>query len=311
MLKYFSGALTMLMLVLGSASIVQAASYDYDALGRLVRSIDSQGRVTEYVYDPAGNLLQVIHGANAQPPAVSTVAPPAIRRNRTLQMQITGSGLVGASVTPDDPAVRVVGVSTAQNQISFRVIVPRDSAVGPRSFTLRNAAGTTSAAFQVLPEMEYTVGPPPFAIPPDGSTRQYRFEAPVPEEHALEMTVSSVNAAIARPGSASVLLPTGATQATGTVVGVAAGTTRLRFSSPTLVDPIEVQVEVTNDFAAGSVARSRALGIVRGDPSAPGAATPSRAPAPLLGIVKGNPAAPGANTPAGVAAPLLGITREN
>jgi len=57
------------------AGPVQAGEerYDYDALGRLVRVIDEQGRVTEYVYDAAGNILQVIVSGtgSAQPPAVT------------------------------------------------------------------------------------------------------------------------------------------------------------------------------------------------------------------------------------------------
>src|SRR3954470_13160742 len=49
--------------------------YDYDALGRLIRVIDEQGRVTQYVYDAAGNILQVITGGTAQAPTVTSIAP--------------------------------------------------------------------------------------------------------------------------------------------------------------------------------------------------------------------------------------------
>ena len=44
------------------AAVTGASRYDYDALGRLIRVIDEQGRVTEYVYDPAGNLLHETKG---------------------------------------------------------------------------------------------------------------------------------------------------------------------------------------------------------------------------------------------------------
>lgn len=49
--------LCVLFLVAGTVASAAQEKFDYDPLGRLVRVVDEQGRVTNYVYDPAGNLL--------------------------------------------------------------------------------------------------------------------------------------------------------------------------------------------------------------------------------------------------------------
>ena len=73
--------------------------YEYDGLGRLVRYIDAQGRVIDYIYDAAGNILQVGAGQAAQAPTVAGIMPTAIRRGTAHALTMTGSGLTRATVT--------------------------------------------------------------------------------------------------------------------------------------------------------------------------------------------------------------------
>ena len=88
----FLCAVACLVGAIGSAELNAGEErYDYDALGRLVRVIDEQGRVMQYVYDAAGNILQVITGGTAQPPAVTSINPTSIVRGETKQVSITGS----------------------------------------------------------------------------------------------------------------------------------------------------------------------------------------------------------------------------
>ncbi len=297
------------MLLLVAPCLAHAAQYDYDALGRLVRSIDAQGRVTEYVYDPAGNLLQVIQGGAATAPAVANASPGTIRRNQALQFQISGTGLSGVSLSSDDPAITFKGVSVTPTGVSFRMLVFRDASLGAHALTLRNAAGTVTVAFEVLDEITYVVGPAPLAIPPDGSTRRYAIAASAADPNPLTLTVSSLHPSIALPVTTSVSLAAGATETTGTVRGLAAGLTTLRFSSPDLVEPLDIPVGVTSEFAGATRTRSRLMGLVKGDPTAPGANTPSTTRSPALGLVKGDPSAPSSNTPSTTYSPGLGIEK--
>jgi YD repeat-containing protein len=291
--------------VAGSAD---AAQYDYDQLGRLIRSIDG-GRVTEYVYDPAGNLLQVITGGSSAAPVVSASSPGVIRRNQSLQIQISGSGLGGVSVSSDDPAIVFTGLTVSATSVSFRMLAFNGARLGTHALSLRNAAGTASVPFEVLPAIDFTFGPVPIAIPPDGIARRYTIDASIGDSQPLTLTVSSLNTAIARPGTTTISLAAGATQATGTVIGVVEGVTKLRFTAPTLIDAIEIQVGVTNEFAAAAVARSRPVGLVKGDPTIPAADTPSRALASLVGLVKGDPLVPAADTPSQALAPAVGLVK--
>src|SRR5439155_26641069 len=120
MLKAFLCALICLIGIIGSAELNAGQErYDYDALGRLIRVIDEQGRVTEYVYDAAGNILQVITGGAAQAPAITAISPTSIRRGGTAQVTITGSGFTGAEVSASDPGLDISGVQTVATQISF------------------------------------------------------------------------------------------------------------------------------------------------------------------------------------------------
>jgi YD repeat-containing protein len=286
----------------------QAAQYDYDQLGRLIRSIDG-ARVTEYVYDAAGNLLQVITGGTATAPAVTAFSPGSIRRNQSLQAQISGSGLSGASLSSDDPAIVFSGLTVSATSISFRMLVFKEARLGSHALSLRNAAGTASVPFNVLAGIDFALAPGPLAIPPDSSTRSYRLEASEADSQALVLTASSLNTAIARPGTTTLSLAAGATQVTGTVIGVAEGLTALRFTSPTLVEPIQIRVGVTTEFAGAMVARSRPFGLIKGDPTAPAANTPSQALARAVGLVKGDPTAPAANTPSQALAPAVGLVK--
>jgi len=58
MSRVWQRTLAVLLLIVSSA-FAGTEHYDYDSLGRLIRFIGADGRVTEYVYDAVGNILEV------------------------------------------------------------------------------------------------------------------------------------------------------------------------------------------------------------------------------------------------------------
>ena len=74
-------ALLVGMLLIGS-TLAATERFDYDPLGRLIRVI-SDTQTTEYVYDAAGNILEVKTGAAATPPSVSGIT----RSSSTMEME--------------------------------------------------------------------------------------------------------------------------------------------------------------------------------------------------------------------------------
>ncbi len=284
--------------------------YDYDLLGRLVRSIDSQGRVTEYVYDPAGNLLQVIQGGSAAAPSVTSSTPASIRQKQIRELRVSGTGLANVIAVSDDPNITASVVASSTTQATVRLAVAASARLGAHTLTLRSATGSASAGFDVLQGIEYLVTPLPLAVPPDNVARAFRIEASAADTVAANFSVTTLNPAIASAGAA-VSIAAGATQGTSTITGIAAGSTILRLTGSELIGTIDLPVDVTTQFAGATVSRARPVGLVRGDPTAPSSALTS---GPVLsrgiGLVKGDPTAPSANAPSGpVLSPAIGLQK--
>ena len=261
--------------------------YDYDALGRLIRVIDEQGRVTEYVYDAAGNILQVTTGATAQAPAIASSSPATIRRGETRQVTITGNGFSGATVSVSDPGLDVSGVQVAATQISFALAATLAATLGPRQISVRNAAGTASASITVNPVLpQVFVDPTPLAIPPDNISRPItiRLSNADTVDHVLSLSASNTKMTVS---PASLTIPAGQTQAPATVRGVSAGQSTLTISSATLGTTL-FPVFITGEFVGVSSSFARPLGVVlqSGAPASPTQITPVASR--TLGVVVGN-----------------------
>ncbi len=245
----FLCAVACLVGAIGSAELIAGEErYDYDALGRLVRVIDEQGRVTQYVYDAAGNILQVITGGTAQPPAVTSISPTSIVRGETKQVSITGSGLINAEVTVSDPGLDIGGVQSAATQISFTLAAALTASLGPQAINIRNAAGTATASITVNPvPPKLSMAPQPVALPP-ATTHNFLVTLSTADTVDRPVSLVSANTAIATVSPASVTILAGQTQATVSVTGVAAGTTFIALSSPGLAStsvPVFVSTEAT------------------------------------------------------------------
>jgi YD repeat-containing protein len=263
--------------------------YDYDALGRLVRVIDEQGRVTQYVYDAAGNILQVITGApgSAQAPSITSISPSSIRQGGTQQVTISGSALAGVSISISDPNLDVGGVQITATQVSFALTAFATAAVGTQTISLQNAAGTATASITVNPQLpKVFVDPTPLAIPPDSVARNITIRLSNADniDHTLALSISNANATIS---PASLTIPAGQTQAQASVRGVTAGQATLTMTSPTLGTTV-FPVFVTGEFTGVSTSYAVPLGVTVQTAAQSNQQTITPVASNLVGVVSGS-----------------------
>ncbi|HET7159829.1 MAG TPA: RHS repeat domain-containing protein, partial [Burkholderiales bacterium] len=261
--------------------------YDYDGLGRLIRVIDEQGRVTDYVYDAAGNILQVIAGAAAQAPVISAILPNTLRRGETRAFQITGTGLTGAHLSAADPGLDITSLRVSARQILFNLTATMSAAIGSQLLTLSNAAGSTTVAITVNP-VQPVLGmtPLPIAVPPTGAARSFFVSLSTPDNIAHVINIASANPAIATVSPASVTFIAGQTEAVVSIAGVSAGTTAINLTSATLPST-SVPVFVTSEFTGITTSFAQPLGVTL--ESAPGGTSTLVGPivSPNVGVALG------------------------
>ena len=161
-------AVSILLLPLAAGALLAAEqSYDYDALGRLVRST-AAGNSVEYRYDSAGNLLEVTGNQPVVVPTISTATPDALRRGQVAQITLNGSGLAYASVTAPSSSFTVSGVSAQPSKLSFNLVVADDATLGGQTFSVSNSAGSANFVLTVNPKLPVlSVAPLPLAVAPD------------------------------------------------------------------------------------------------------------------------------------------------
>ncbi|MCW5631783.1 MAG: hypothetical protein KIT17_00450 [Rubrivivax sp.] len=218
--------------------------YDYDALGRLVRWVDAQGRVTEYVYDAVGNILEVRVGVAASPPTVSAIAPAAVRRGASVAVTLDGANLGAVELRTSSPQLRISGVSGTPARITFTLAVSATAPLGPASVVVRNSLGQAAASIDVRPALpSFAVSPSLLAVAPGAAARSID----VTLEHAdivdHVLAASSDQPAIAGVTPASVLIAAGQTQASFQVSGLTVGQSVVRLTSASL-NPVSVPVFV-------------------------------------------------------------------
>lgn len=281
--------------------------YDYDLLGRVVRAIHPDGRVIEYVYDPAGNLLRVIDAGAAQAPVVNALSRGSIRRGQVRQVIASGTGLTGVAVSTPHPDLSVRTLAVSATSVTLSIAVEHTAPLGPHTLLFRNAAGTAQATLEVLPALVFAILPDSIAVPPDNVARQFTVSASAPEDADFVFTAAVADPAVARAAPTTFTLAAGQTQVAFSLAGLAAGSTTLALSSPLLLRAIAASVFVGNDFAGAHARYSRPLGLVKGDPTrAPGTSGPHVTPP--IGLVKGDPTR-GGGTSGPHVTPPVGIVK--
>lgn len=299
MLRLALCGLAMVMAMCGGLALAGTERYDYDALGRLVRVIDEQGRVTEYVYDPAGNILRVVVSGpgSAQPPSITAISPDLIRRGETRSVIITGTGLTGARISTSDPALEVSAVQSSATQITFDVTVLGTAALGAHIFSLANAAGSASVQVTVsllLPTLG--MSPLPITLAVNGAPREFLVTLSSADNIEHVVSVVSADPAIASVSPSSLTYVAGQTQAVVSIAPQALGSTTIDLTAATLAAtsiPVGVGPALLGETA--TVTRPLSVHLRAPTPGAPAGNAMSATQTVSVHLPATTPGAPGGN----------------
>jgi YD repeat-containing protein len=166
--------------VLSTQSPVTIHNY-YDDAGQLTKVVDSAGNVVEYVYDPAGNIMQVNR---------TTVAPGVLATfNFTPQRGAVGTAVTilgqNFSTTPTSNIVQFAGVNAAvvsASATTLVVLVPAGATTGALTLTV-GGSNVTVGTFTV-------VAAPPAETPPTVTITSPAAGATLVSGQAVTVSVS-------------------------------------------------------------------------------------------------------------------------
>jgi YD repeat-containing protein len=289
-LRYFTLALFGLTVLAGTGFAGQER-YEYDPIGRLVRFIDSNSQVTEYTYDPAGNLLTVVGGGAVASlaPVISAVTPNVVRRGETKAITLTGQRLQVGTLQTSDIGMDLSSVRQTASQILADLSVAQTTPTGTQTLTFSNAAGTANIALTVAPKLPVmSIEPSPLALPPDNTPRAVTVRLSGADAINHSITIASSDTGKATVSPASVVIPAGETSVQFNVQPKLAGFVNITVTSPTL-QTVVVPVFITADFRGVNTSYAAPVGVLVGD----GSVTPSIPPvsatfqSPRVGIAVG------------------------
>lgn len=118
-------------------------AYQYDGNGRLVASADSSGQVTQYVYDAAGNILEVLAAVQTDTPALNSVVPDTLRQGQTVTVTLSGARLPGARVISPSSALAVSRTQAREDSVVFSLAADLAAPLGPQACSVVNNIGAT------------------------------------------------------------------------------------------------------------------------------------------------------------------------
>jgi YD repeat-containing protein len=239
--------------------------YDYDPLGRLIRVVDEQGRVTEYEYDAAGNILAVRVAGEVVPPTTESSDLGSQRRGEKRPYRITGFGLSGAMISSPSSQVALSGVRITNTQVDFTVTVMGGAPLGALQLSVSNARGTLALRLEIEPAALFSIQPTLVVIPPDNIARQVGVVVD-PFEVSIALQITSTDATVFSVDTPDVTLNPGQTQALVRITGKSSGIAELIISSPQLLDAAREQIVVTPEYLSFAQQYSPIVGIARGSP---------------------------------------------
>lgn len=287
-----SSGLISLLLLFWLAGLTAAAwagteKYDYDPLGRLIRYINPSGLITHYVYDGAGNILEVKTGLQPQPPVINSVSPTQIRQGETRQITLAGDLFSGASVSTADQGFNISGLQITNKQINFNLGAEVTAVLGNHAFQLSNSEGAANFTIKVNPALpKLAISPLPIAIPPNNTAYKFivRLSNADSIDHSISLSLADTN--IAQLSSTAVSIPAGTTEVITQITGKTGGVTSLSASAPGL-QTIVIPVYVTADYAGINIAYALNVGVLF-ESAAPPPSNPNLSLlSPLVGVSRG------------------------
>lgn len=296
-------------MLLGAMAAAEAGTerFDYDALGRLVRHIDSSGAITEYAYDAVGNILEVRRSTDTGPPRVSSVSPTAVRRGQTLRVTLSGNRLAGARVSSSDAELDISGLTSAATAVAFTLGVSPAATLGARVFTLSTATGDAIFSMMIDPQVPtLDFAPSPVTLTA-GQSQTVTLTLSSPDTTAHSMALNSTNTAVATVSPGSISFHPGQTQALASVSAIATGTAAMTVDSQTL-GQASLGLYVSAPFSGQGAAYAAPVGVVR----LAGAAPPAVGPivAPSVGLVRQSAPSGGSYRVDPLVAPNVGVHRQ-
>ena len=130
-------------------TIADQAKYFYDALGRLSAVVDGQGNTAFYQYDAVGNLLSISRGT-ATAPTITSVVPSTITAGQGTPVTITGTGLLGATLSSNNSQITFSAVTVVSNTtVTATLTLPNPTTFGSNTLLLNAVGGTASTAITV------------------------------------------------------------------------------------------------------------------------------------------------------------------
>jgi len=237
--------------------------FEYDPLGRLKKWTDSQGRVTDYIYDAVGNIKEVKPGAGSTVPAptISGVTPTSIRQGAASTVTVAGANLAGATITTSVAGLTVSSVTATSAQVTFNLAVAQTAALGSQNFMLTTATGNRVFTVTVAPPVPtLLVSPSPIAIPVDPVEKRVFVRLSNADTVDRVLSLSSGDVVVATINPASTTIPAGQTEVEVRIRGLATGITQLSVSSAGL-QTVLVPLYVTSEFGGINVASAPLLGV--------------------------------------------------
>ena len=207
---------TGLSLALPASAQGQQRRYAYDAIGRLVRSVDAQGTVITYTYDAVGNLLSVKRQTIDEigPSGITSLSPSSGKQRDIVEVTMIGSGLLGARLISGNPGITFRNVIATDQQIQATFLIAHDAPVGVATITAMSPLGNALGQFTVLAAAPLITGVRPsnglsagLSITPDATVNF--GAAPAAEIVVLDSTTISVKSPPGAPGSVAVAVING------------------------------------------------------------------------------------------------------
>jgi len=218
---------------------------------------------------------------------ITSIVPSALRRGESKSIQITGTSLQGAQISPPSGAgLTLSNLVTTDTQANFTLAASASATLGAQALTLTNAAiaNSATATVSVNPALPVVfTNPAQLSAPPNNTARPFTVVLANSDTVAHTLNLSIADATIATIAPASVTIPAGSTQATINITGLKLGFTLLNITSPTLAS-VSVQVYVTNLLNGAVIGPVVAplVGVLRG-----GGSTVGPIVSPAVGVFRG------------------------